>query len=101
MRIELVYLALFVSSSIGPSAFAGEALDRLKLERIDAEIEQAIAEQKMPGAVLWLEHGAARYHKAYGDRAVAPTAEAMSTDSIFDLASLTKVVATTDRKSVV
>ena len=35
------------------------------------------------------------YEKAYGQRAVAPLAEPMTLDTIFDLASLTKVVATT------
>ena len=33
--------------------------------------------------------------KAYGDRAVAPAREPMTLDTVFDLASLTKVVATT------
>ena len=35
------------------------------------------------------------YQKAFGHRAVAPAAEPMTLDTIFDLASLTKVVATT------
>ena len=49
-----------------------------------------------PGPWSW-SGGATRwsYEKAYGQRAVAPVAEPMSLDTIFDLASLTKVVATT------
>ena len=35
------------------------------------------------------------YEKAIGNRAVVPAAEPMTLDTIFDLASLTKVVATT------
>ena len=35
------------------------------------------------------------YHKAYGDRALIPKREPMTEDTIFDAASLTKVIATT------
>src|SRR4030095_8783680 len=35
------------------------------------------------------------YRKAYGQRAIVPSPEPMTLDTIFDLASLTKVVATT------
>jgi len=50
----------------------------------------------MPGAVLLVGHdGNVVYRKAYGKRALVPSAEAMTVDTIFDLASLTKVVATT------
>jgi CubicO group peptidase (beta-lactamase class C family) len=45
--------------------------------------------------VLWLEHEGRAYHKAYGSRAVAPEREGMTEDTIFDAASLTKVIATT------
>jgi CubicO group peptidase (beta-lactamase class C family) len=62
---------------------------------MDAAIEQAIAEQKCPGGVLWLEHNGKAYHKAFGYRAIAPQREAMTEDTIFDAASLTKVVACT------
>src|SRR5262249_32848069 len=55
----------------------------------------AIAEKKCPGGVLWLEHRGQSYHKAYGHRALAPAEEPMTEDTIFDAASLTKVVATT------
>src|SRR5258706_15721142 len=38
------------------AGFSAEPFDRTKLEKMDAEIEQAIAEGKLPGGVLWLEH---------------------------------------------
>ena len=76
------------------ASYAAEGLDRAKLSRIDAEIIQAIAEERLPGGVLWIEHRNQRYEKAYGDRAVAPEAEVMTKDTIFDVASLTKVLAT-------
>jgi len=63
---------------------------------LDQAVEQAIQEGRIPGAVLLIGHqGRVVYRKAYGKRALVPTAEAMTVDTIFDLASLTKVVATT------
>ena len=59
-------------------------------------IEQAIREDKIPGAVLRVgKDGKTLHHKAYGWRALTPRKERMSEDTIFDAASLTKVVATT------
>ena len=66
-----------------------------KLAAMDAAIETAIAHHQCPGGVLWLERDGDVYCKAYGDRAVVPDTEPMTVDTIFDLASLTKVVATT------
>jgi len=64
-----------------------------KLAALDAAIEQAIADRKCPGGVLWLERDGHCYHRAYGQRALIPTPEPMTGDTIFDAASLTKVVA--------
>jgi uncharacterized protein YbbC (DUF1343 family)/CubicO group peptidase (beta-lactamase class C family) len=62
----------------------------------DATINQAIREDKIPGAVLLVGHkGQIGYRKAYGSRALLPVKEPMTADTIFDLASLTKIVATT------
>ena len=66
-----------------------------KLSEIDAAIELAIADQCCPGAVLWFEHDKTIHHRAYGHRATLPASELMTSDTIFDAASLTKVVATT------
>ena len=49
----------------------------------------------MPRRRLWLEHRGVSYHKAYGNRALVPAEEPMTEDTIFDAASLTKVVACT------
>jgi uncharacterized protein YbbC (DUF1343 family)/CubicO group peptidase (beta-lactamase class C family) len=68
----------------------------LHLGSVDAVIEQAIHEGQIPGAVLLVGHdGQVIYRKAYGNRALEPHREAMTLDTIFDLASLTKVIATT------
>jgi uncharacterized protein YbbC (DUF1343 family)/CubicO group peptidase (beta-lactamase class C family) len=63
---------------------------------LDPLIEDAVARQQIPGAVLEVGHnGRIVYRKAYGWRSLAPTREPMTVDTIFDLASLTKCVATT------
>ena len=59
-------------------------------------VEAAIARHELPGAVVLVGRGdAIVYHRAFGRRAVRPVEEPMTEDTIFDLASLTKVVATT------
>lgn len=60
-----------------------------------AAIEASIAAGELPGAVLLIGQGDdVLVREAFGRRAVAPAAEAMTVDTVFDLASLTKVVAT-------
>jgi len=66
-----------------------------KLAEMDSAINQAIADKRCPGGVLWFEHQGQVYHKAYGNRAIVPEVEPMTEDTIFDAASLTKVVACT------
>jgi uncharacterized protein YbbC (DUF1343 family)/CubicO group peptidase (beta-lactamase class C family) len=67
-----------------------------RLGTVDSIIEQAITDANIPGAVLVVGHdGAVVYRKAYGNRALEPKIEAMTVDTVFDLASLTKVIATT------
>jgi uncharacterized protein YbbC (DUF1343 family)/CubicO group peptidase (beta-lactamase class C family) len=59
-------------------------------------VDAAIARHELPGAVVLIGRGdAIVYHRAFGQRATAPVPEPMTEDTIFDLASLTKVVATT------
>ena len=72
------------------------SVDRTRLGRINELVTQAISEEKLPGAVVVVGHrGSIAYRKAFGHRAVAPVREPMTADTVFDLASLTKVVATT------
>src|SRR5690349_14253456 len=66
-----------------------------RLSQMDGVIAEAIANKKLPGAVVLVgRKGKIVWRRSYGDRAVEPAREAMTTDTIFDLASLTKVVAT-------
>jgi uncharacterized protein YbbC (DUF1343 family)/CubicO group peptidase (beta-lactamase class C family) len=66
-----------------------------RLTAIDAAIQTAITDGNCPGAVFWLERGDTSWHKAYGRRALVPADETMTAETIFDVASLTKVIATT------
>jgi uncharacterized protein YbbC (DUF1343 family)/CubicO group peptidase (beta-lactamase class C family) len=67
-----------------------------RLARIDEAVRAAIERKETPGAVVLVaRRGRVVYRKAFGDRAIEPQREAMTVDTIFDLASLTKVVATT------
>jgi uncharacterized protein YbbC (DUF1343 family) len=78
-----------------PISAPAQSFNESKLREIDATIEAAIADHRMPGGVIWIEHNGQSYHRAYGQRALQPERESMTEDTIFDAASLTKVLATT------
>jgi uncharacterized protein YbbC (DUF1343 family)/CubicO group peptidase (beta-lactamase class C family) len=70
-------------------------LSAARLARIDALVAEAITSREIPGAVVLVgRHGKVAFRKAYGHRALEPSVEPMTTDTAFDLASLTKCVAT-------
>jgi uncharacterized protein YbbC (DUF1343 family)/CubicO group peptidase (beta-lactamase class C family) len=72
------------------------AVDPSRFDPIEPLIRNAIADRKLPGAVVLVGLGERTlYHQAIGQRALVPSPEPMTPDTIFDLASLTKVVATT------
>ena len=92
----VIALALLLAPSIvaqAPSRIAGISTERLA--QIDPIVAESIKNKELPGAVVLVgHHGQIVWRKAYGSRAVEPQREAMTTDTIFDLASLTKIVAT-------
>lgn len=66
-----------------------------RLSEIDQVVQEAIGRKELPGAVIAVgRRGRIVYRKALGFRAVEPERVPMTADTIFDLASLTKVVAT-------
>ncbi len=82
-------LALLACFAFGQETFSGSA-------DIDAQVQEAIGKELIPGAVVIVGHeGRILHRKAYGSRALIPSREAMTLDTIFDAASLTKVIATT------
>lgn len=91
MRRWIALLALAFS----PLADAATLVDDAVMARVDPLIENAIAAKQIPGAVLLVGRGSSVvYRKAYGQRALEPLPEPMTVDTIFDLASLTKPIAT-------
>lgn len=70
-------------------------LDSQRLARIDAIVAEGIAEKKMPGCVVCVgRRGKIVLLKAYGNKQVQPSEVPMTTDTVFDMASITKPVAT-------
>ena len=66
-----------------------------QLASIAPVINQAIQEGKCPGAVVLIGHdGRVVYRRAFGQRALIPRRMPMKVDTLFDMASLTKVIAT-------
>jgi len=93
-----VGLALFLFAILAPAG--GDATTAqaapVRMAGVDSIIQQAISDNNIPGAVLVVGHnGGVVYRKAYGSRALEPRREVMTAETIFDLASLTKVIATT------
>jgi uncharacterized protein YbbC (DUF1343 family)/CubicO group peptidase (beta-lactamase class C family) len=87
--MKLVWWVALAAARLSAQTFAGSPA-------LDAAVNLAIEQGKLPGAVLVVGHdGRIVHRKAYGKRALVPATEAMTLDTVFDLASLTKVVATT------
>src|SRR5207247_421171 len=71
------------------------AMSSERLAKIDEAVLASIERKETPGAVVLVaRRGRLVYRKAFGDRAVEPKREPMTADTIFDLASLTKILAT-------
>ena len=89
-----MFRAVLMLSLVASMAGAAE-IDKTKLAAIDDAVKSAIDKAEIPGAVVVVVHeDAVVYRKAHGSRAKKPAEEAMTLDTIFDLASLTKPVAT-------
>ena len=89
----------FLITALSVFVISGRAqtpLDHSVAGQLDSEIDAAVSSGLIPGAVLVIgsDHGIV-YRKAYGLRAVVPQREPMTLDTIFDAASLTKVIVTT------
>jgi CubicO group peptidase (beta-lactamase class C family) len=76
-------------------ACPAEEKGAVPLKDFRAAIQQAVWDRVISGATWWVEHEGQASHGCYGYRIKVPEKERISEDTIFDLASLTKVVATT------
>jgi len=84
-----------VDASATPPAKTGAKMPAALVEGIDQLVAEALAQGKLPGCVVVIGRGSGvAYEKAFGSRAVLPDQEAMTLYTIFDLASLTKPIAT-------
>lgn len=84
---EQMYLQKTAPTAVGMSP--------AQLTWIDQLVEAEIGAKQLPGAVVLVgRQGRVVWNRAYGNRALEPVAEAMTPETVFDLASLTKVVAT-------
>lgn len=76
---------------VSSAAMATETFDR-----IAPLVEQAIADKQLPGAVVLVGQGdKVLYRKAFGFKTYSAAAAVTTTDTVFDLASLTKPLVTT------
>jgi SSS family transporter len=88
-RSAVLLIALLIVS------LGAKAQDQTEFHQIDRIIEGGIAAKKFPGAVVIAGHnGRIIFHRAYGNRSLIPAVEAMTEDTVFDVASLTKVLVT-------
>ncbi len=87
LQINAQHLQLVAPEQVG--------MDSKRLSQADKVIEKAIENKEIPGAVLAVvKDGRMAYLKAYGNKQIYPTIIAMDVNTVFDLASLTKPVAT-------
>jgi uncharacterized protein YbbC (DUF1343 family) len=100
-RVALILLIISAAFSglkaqnASPSGNATVITNGANFANIDALINAAVARGSIPGGVVLIGHnGKVVYRKAYGMRSLEPSKEAMTVDTIFDLASLTKCIAT-------
>ena len=90
-----VFFQLAFAQNLPSAAPESVGMSSQQLAYIDEAVTAEIAKKQLPGAVVLVgRQGKIVYRKAFGNRALEPSIEAMTPDTIFDLASLTKVVAT-------
>ena len=106
IRVFKVLFLLILTASVVPTVKAAQARPRVPsrgsaaiaahLRQLPGEIEKAMQQGKLPGAVILVGHdGRIVYRRAVGYRRLVPRKLPMRMDTIFDMASCTKVVATT------
>src|SRR5215813_1447550 len=93
MKVYRQRLAILMTAFVWMSC--SSLAQRSKFSSIDTLVEQAIDQDQIPGAVVEIGHrGHVVFRKAYGERSLEPGREAMTLDTVFDMASLTKPLMT-------
>ena len=103
-QTTLLLLVCCIALLAKPQAFAAPlphcepaaaGLDAARLARIDGMVAEQMEKQRLPGCVVTIgRQGRIAFAKAYGNRRVEPSVEPMTLDTVFDMASITKPVAT-------
>lgn len=94
--VPLLFLFCGVFSQSIPQVYPEKVgIDSQKLTYADSIILDAIRNKAIPGAVLAVvKDGTIAYMKAYGNKQIFPSVISMDVNTVFDLASCTKPVAT-------
>ncbi len=88
-------LLAFADADIPAASPEEVGMDSARLAIIDDIVAEGLQQKKMPGCVVLVGHqGRIVYHKAFGDRQVVPEKLSMELQTVFDMASLTKPIAT-------
>ena len=86
---------IFILALVFLCVFPAFAQDAPELRGLDDIINSSIEAKQIPGAVVLVGHdGKVVYRKAYGSKSLEPVRQKMTEDTIFDMASLTKCLAT-------
>jgi uncharacterized protein YbbC (DUF1343 family)/CubicO group peptidase (beta-lactamase class C family) len=93
-RSSVLWSILF-ASFLPCATHAAEPTHASRFDRIDAVMAPALAREDLPGAVILVVHrDRVVFRKSYGLRSKLPTLVPMTAETVFDLASLTKPIAT-------
>ncbi len=88
--------AVYAQGTLMQDSPERHGMNPVKLAQVDRVINDAITAKEIPGAVLSVvRDNRIVYLKAYGNKSVVPTVEPMTTETLFDLASVSKCVGTT------
>jgi len=94
IRIITIFFALLLCTTIGCQPVQEKSLKQ-NLGRIACVVEEEIKNGNIPGAVVLVgQDDNILYHKAFGCEVNEPYQERMVENTVFDLASLTKPIAT-------
>jgi CubicO group peptidase (beta-lactamase class C family) len=93
--IVLAFMAMGPLTALAEPAARADESDIGLADAIREAVEKAIGDKKLPGCVVFAGwQGKLIFQEAYGNRRIEPVREAMTVDTVFDMASLTKPIAT-------
>jgi CubicO group peptidase (beta-lactamase class C family) len=87
-------LCLAAAAAPWVGAQAAAPFDPQALRLLEQAVSAAVDDGRIPGAVLRIERGAQTWQQAFGRKALVPAPEPLDEKTVYDLASLTKVLVT-------